>query len=85
MMWPFKNDLQIENECLHDALDHIMRVARASRSKSRCDRWIAERARCALAGTTEWKTVDLPVNADNANTRLRRKLAEVKSQLKEEG
>lgn len=35
---------------LHDALDHIMRTARASSSQTRRLRWIASRAEAALAG-----------------------------------
>jgi acyl-CoA hydrolase len=42
-----------------DALDHIMRVANASRTQTRRLRWIAERARCALEGG-DWRELDLP-------------------------
>lgn len=43
---------------LRDALDHIWRVARASRTQTRRLRWIAERARCAIEAE-DWKAVDL--------------------------
>ena len=37
-------------ELMRDALDHIERVARNSRTQSRRDRWIEVRARYALEG-----------------------------------
>ena len=42
-----------------DALDHIRRVASASRSPSRRSLWIAGRADCALTGQ-DWKELDYP-------------------------
>ncbi len=42
-----------------DALDHIMRVANAARRQTRRDRWIANRAKCALEGG-DWREVELP-------------------------
>lgn len=45
---------------LRDALDHIMRTARASRTGNRrCD-WIAYRAHCALTGKDDWKEERIP-------------------------
>ncbi|MGB3432420.1 hypothetical protein [Achromobacter sp.] len=38
------------SDVLQDALDHIMRTARASSSQTRRLRWIASRAEAALAG-----------------------------------
>ncbi len=43
-----------------DALDHIMRVANGSRTSSRRDRWIAERARCAIEGGRDWRDLNIP-------------------------
>lgn len=45
-------------DVLQDALDHIMRVARGSRTQTRRIRWIFERARCALFNE-DWREVDL--------------------------
>lgn len=46
-------------EGLRDALDHIHRVAGGT-SPHRLQRWIAMRARCALEGSNDWQTADLP-------------------------
>lgn len=43
-----------------DALDHIFRVARSGRTNSRRDRWIAERARCAIEGGRDWRDINIP-------------------------
>ena len=51
-------------EELVDAVDHIMRVAKASRTQTRRLRWIAERARCALDGSDDWREMDLPKKAE---------------------
>lgn len=51
-------------EELVDALDHIMRVAKASRTQTRRLRWIAERARCAIDGGEDWRELDLPKTAE---------------------
>lgn len=45
---------------LRDALDHIMRVAKTSRSDSRRDNWIAYRAHCALTGSDDWNNEKIP-------------------------
>jgi hypothetical protein len=45
---------------LRDALDHIMRVARCSRSGSTRDNWIAYRAYCALTGRDDWDAEKIP-------------------------
>ena len=47
------------NEEYVDALDHIMRVASATRQQTRRSRWIAHRAKCALEGG-DWREMDLP-------------------------
>lgn len=44
---------------LVDALDHIARACRASRTQTRRIRWIEHRAKCALEGG-DWRDVDLP-------------------------
>ena len=68
---------------LVDSLDHIWRVARSSRTKSRRDRWIAERARCALEGGEDWKGIDLPKTADDDIKRLRRRIAALEQERDE--
>jgi hypothetical protein len=47
-------------EGLRDALDHIRRVARGSRTGTRRLEWIAERAHSALEGTTTWRELPAP-------------------------
>lgn len=43
-----------------DALDHIARVCRGSRTQTRRIRWIEARARCALEGGRDWRELQLP-------------------------
>lgn len=43
-----------------DALDHIARVCRGSRTSSRRIRWIEQRAQCAIDGSRDWRELDLP-------------------------
>ncbi|MCD0496903.1 hypothetical protein LP085_08600 [Achromobacter sp. MY14] len=75
---------------LHDALDHIMRTARASSSQTRRLRWIASRAEAALAGrpfvaaehdqpkmVTEAALQSKNMALRLANSRLRNALAQV--------
>ena len=50
--------MENEVEFLRDALDHIMRTARASRTSTRRLRWIEQRAYQALQG--KYETHDLP-------------------------
>lgn len=66
------------NEDLADALDHIIRVCRASRTQTRRTRWIAERAQCAIDGTADWKDLDLPKSVQTDTKRVRSLAAEVK-------
>ena len=68
--------MNIENDTweVRDALDHIMRVAKASRTQTRRLRWIAERARCALEGGEDWREMDLPRNVETDLKRLRRRM-----------
>jgi len=65
----------VAHECkeLRDALEHIERTAKASYSQTRRIRWIELRARGALDGTDEWRTVHLPSNRDAASERVRLK------------
>ena len=74
-----ESDASIDTAELRDALDHIARVARASRTQSRRDRWIAARAESALQGNSDWKDLDIPKNIDTDVKRLRRKLAAVQN------
>lgn len=61
---------------MHNALDHIARTARKSRTSTRRLRWIEERANDALAGRP-YTPVDLPKDGgpDTAE-KLRRKMTE---------
>lgn len=74
-----QNDEAFED--LVDALDHIFRVARASRTGSRRDRWIAERARCAIEGGRDWREINIPKmdpRVDRAETQIANILPHVK-------
>lgn len=53
-----RNDQTLDD--LIDALDHIFRVAKSSRSDNRRYRWIAARARCAIEGQDDWREIDHP-------------------------
>lgn len=64
-----------------DALDHIMRVARKSRTQSRRLRWIEARARCALEGGEDWKELDLPKFSESNQRYLQTRVAELEQQL----
>ncbi|WBF05234.1 hypothetical protein [Burkholderia phage CSP3] len=61
---------------LRNALEHIAKVARGSRSQSRRSRWIELRALGALNGSTEWRTVELPKNGESVRRRLEHTIAE---------
>lgn len=47
-------------EGLEDALDHIARICRGSRTSTKRLRWIEQRAECALSESDEWRHLDLP-------------------------
>lgn len=64
-----------------DALDHIMRAARRSRTQSRRLRWIEARARCALEGGEDWKELDLPKFSESNQRYLQARIAELEQQL----
>lgn len=73
--------LEIENQRLRDALDHITKTASRARNQTRRTRWIAARALCALNGTEDWRHLDEPVNGDAEGSRKARKLGEAKAAL----
>lgn len=64
-----------------DALDHIMRAARRSRTQSRRLRWIEARARCALEGGEDWKELDLPRFSESNQRYLQARIAELEEAL----
>lgn len=64
-----------------DALDHIMRTARRSRTQSRRLRWIEARARCALEGGEDWKALDLPRFSESNQRYLQARIAELEEAL----
>lgn len=68
---------------LRDALDHIARVARKSRSLTRRLKWIQLRAEGALEGHDEWRTVELPRDDENRRDKLRARVAELENQVAE--
>ena len=63
---------------LRDALSHIRHTAESSRSQTRRLRWIALRADCALRGTDEWRTEDLPRIVEGPSRRERMLSARVR-------
>lgn len=73
---PPRNILTTE-DLLRDALDHIARTARQSRSQTRRIRWIAERAELALRGRPYVEDeLNLPPKVDREATILRRAIAQ---------
>lgn len=64
-----------------DALDHIMRTARRSRTQSRRLRWIEARARCALEGGEDWKELDLPRFSESNQRYLKARIADLEEAL----
>lgn len=53
-------DLSQDVAELRDALDHIWRTARSSRTQTRRLRWIAARALSAIEGNNDWQDLDAP-------------------------
>lgn len=49
-----------------DALDHIARVSRHARERTRRIRWIEARAMSAINGNEDWRELDLPKHAKSA-------------------
>jgi hypothetical protein len=54
--------LKIERERMADALDHIMRTCRGSRTQTRRIRFLGLRAECALEGRDDWRDAEIPRN-----------------------
>ena len=61
--------LKEHNELLIDALDHISRVARGSRTRSRRDGWIEARAESAISLDDKWRDLDLPKHTKDCSPR----------------
>jgi len=74
-----RNYLMNEVERVRDALDHIEKTARASRSQTRRLRWIAERARYALEGKSFPTNLDLPPSVESEHFRISRQLVALKT------
>jgi hypothetical protein len=66
-------------EGLRDALDHIEKTARASRSQTRRLRWIAERARYSLEYKKFPNDLDLPPSIESEHFRMSRQLVALKA------
>ncbi len=66
-----------------DALDHIHRVAKASRTQTRRLRWIAARAADALGVGPDWRDVDFPRGAKSTISKLQIEIATLERQLAE--
>jgi hypothetical protein len=56
-------ELKAQNELLIDALDHINRTTKGSRTQTRRLRWISLRAESAINGDDKWRESDLPKKA----------------------
>lgn len=67
------------NADLKNALQHILKVCDASRTQTRRLRWIGLRADCAIRGTDEWRTEDLPKEAESQSKRERVLMARVRA------
>jgi hypothetical protein len=68
-----------EIEQLRDALDHIEKTARASRSQTRRLRWIAERAKYALEEKPFPYDLDLPPSVESEHFRMSRQLVALRT------
>jgi hypothetical protein len=66
-----------------DALDHIYRVAKGSRSQTRRLRWIAGRAADALGLGGDWRDLNYPVHVDRDTDRLREKIKDLEDKYSE--
>jgi hypothetical protein len=78
-------DLKAYNESLVDALDHISRVSRAGRTKSRRNLWISARADSAINGDDNWRDLNIPRSSSPTQAvrikMLEQKLVEVANEL----
>ncbi len=64
-----------------DALDHIMRTAKASRTQTRRLRWIAARAADALGLGEDWRDIDLPKSQSSTMRAERKRIIELNSRI----
>lgn len=64
-----------------DALDHIMRTARAARVTSKRLSWIGSRAESAINGNEDWRSAPVPVNGESQLFRARGRIQELEAQL----
>lgn len=55
-----QESLNVENERLRDALDHIARIGLGSRSMTVRTRWIVARAKSALNNDERWRLEKTP-------------------------
>lgn len=63
------DELKAINEELINALDHIARTARASRTQTRRSRWIVSRAESAIDMNDGWRDLDLPKSLKDCSPR----------------
>jgi len=63
------NELKEINEILIDALDHIARTSRGSRTQTRRSRWIVARAESAVNMNDDWMDIDLPKSIKDCSPR----------------
>lgn len=73
-------------EVLRDALDHIEKVCSGSRTQTRRLRWIGARAKSALNGNDNWRSLDLPktVDGDTRNYIARKQVEAQNKELLEQ-
>lgn len=67
------------DQCV-DALDHIMRTARAARVTSKRLSWIGSRAESAINGNEDWRSAPVPVNGEAQLFRARTRIKEIEAQ-----
>ena len=63
------SELKEYNENLIDALDHIARVSKGSRTQSRRNLWIASRAESAINMNEEWRDLNIPKGGKDCSPR----------------
>jgi hypothetical protein len=66
---------------LVSGLDHIVKVAKKSRSLTRRIRWIIARAEGALNGNDQWRTIELPRDDQTRRDRLQARVKELEEML----
>ena len=79
------SELKEANEVLIDALDHIARVSKGTRTQSRRSYWITARAESAINMDDDWMDLDLPKHVKDCSPRrvkyLENRVKELESQL----